>query len=430
MDIPRVFQSAASCARPDRRPNLPAGLGGGVFAFNGVVTALACLGGAAYFFGLTVGTNDLLVTTYGFCANFLHLPLVFIIPKVMGRRHAISLGRWALLLSVPMAVLMVMQFRSPPDAWINCGAGGGTGSQMRAALGKIRPPGFFTFIIGAAHYLAFATVFVIMGYMEKKVYGRVLLYVSGFALVISTIVSSSRLALGGIGVVFLMIGFIVYYDRGGLTGVLRLLLPIGLILVAATNLDVFEEGRAVFEARLQEVGDVKAGLAGTASNWTERMFGAYVGGFYWAQHSELLGAGLGVGTNVGIRFLKMSAEMIEGEPARVMIEMGPIVGTLYLLARQVICVMLFRAAAASARIGNFLPMLLFGSCALSMSSGQFSQSSILGFSVLGAGLCLASASLSEDEAMGSGGAAATDAGPIKPRGCSPYAQSLHPARPA
>ena len=138
----------------------------GIFVFNVVVTALVCLGGAATFFSLTVGSNDPLVTTYGFCANFLHIPLVFIIPAVMGREHVIKLGRWALVLSVPMAILMVIQFRSPPDAWINCGAGGGTGSQMRAALGKIRPPGFFTFIIGAAQYLAFTVVFLLLGFME------------------------------------------------------------------------------------------------------------------------------------------------------------------------------------------------------------------------------------------------------------------------
>ena len=401
-------------------------LGEGIFVFNGVVTALAGLGGAAIFFSLSVGTSDPLVTTYGFCANFLHLPLIFIIPSVMGRDHVIKLGRWVLVLSVPMAILMVIQFRSPPDAWINCGAGGGVGSQMRSALGKIRPPGLFTFIVGAAQYLAFAVVFLIMGFMEKGVYGRMLLLVSGFALVMSTVVSSSRLVLGGIGVVFLMIGFIVYYDRSGFTGTLRLLLPLGLILVVATNLDVFQEGRAVFEARLQEAGDAKAGLAETASNWTERMFGAYVGGFYWAHNSEILGGGLGVGTNVGVRFLKVSAEMVEGEPARVMIEMGPIVGTLYLLVRQFICVMLFRAAAASARVSNFLPMLLFGSCVLSMSSGQFSQSSILGFSVLGAGVCLAAAPLSDDETVESDGSGDAE---IKPRGCGPHAQSLHPAQP-
>jgi hypothetical protein len=86
----------------------------------------------------------------------------------------------------------------------------------------------------------------------------------------------------------------------------------------------------------------------------------------------------------------------EGEPARVVIEMGPLLGSCYLIVRLLICVMLYRAAAKSARMGNALPMLLFGACVMLISTGQFSQTSTVGFSVLGGGFCLAACNTAHD----------------------------------
>jgi len=403
----------------------------GAFPLNGYITVLATLGSLAVFLGFTIGTHDLIVTGYGFDACFFHLPLIFIIPRVMNVEHVIKLGRWVIALTVPMAVVMVMQFRAPEDAWINCGAGGGSGAQIRAALGRIRPPGFFTFINGAAQFLAFSSAFLIYGLLKKGTYNTWLILTCGMALVIGVAVSSSRLALGAIGLVILMIGVVILYDRSVLSGFVRMLLPIGLILLVATNLDVFKEGREVFEARLVETGDAQVGLSGTASNWSQRVLGDYYGWYFWLSEAPILGKGLGMGTKVGERLLGGSGEYMsaEGEPARVVIEMGPMIGSCYLIVRLGICVMLCRAAAKSAGIGNSLPMLLFGACVMLISTGQFSQTSTVGFSVLGGGLCLAACNSAR--ALGTGTTAEeikarTDS--RKQRGRSRYAAMLREER--
>jgi hypothetical protein len=361
------------------------------FPLNAYIIVLSALGSLAVFLGFTIGTHDLIVTGYGFDACFFHLPLIFIIPRVMNLQHVVALGRWVIALTIPMAVVMVMQFRAPEDAWINCGAGGGSGAQIRAALGRIRPPGFFTFINGAAQFLAFASAFLIYGLLRKGTYNTWLILTCGMALVVGVAVSSSRLALGAIGLVILMIGVIILYDRRVMSGFVRMLLPIGLILLVATNLDVFKEGREVFEARLVETGDAQAGLGGTASNWSQRVLGDYYGWYFWLSEAPILGKGLGMGTKVGERLLAGSEDYLsaEGEPARVVIEMGPLIGSMYLIVRLLICVTLYQTAAKSARIGNSLPLLLFGACTMLVSTGQFSQTSTVGFAVLGAGLCLA-----------------------------------------
>jgi hypothetical protein len=47
-----------------------------------------------------------------------------------------------------------------------------------------------------------------------------------------------------------MIGVVILYDRSVMSGFVRMLLPIGLILLVATNLDVFKEGREVLKLDL------------------------------------------------------------------------------------------------------------------------------------------------------------------------------------
>lgn len=371
----------------------------GVFPTNIYITNLTIIGIISVMTGMTVGSQNLFVTAYGFDSMFFHLPLIFVIPKVMTRANVIRVGLWVLILSLPMAALMVAQFRSSPDALINCGVSGSIGNQIRGAMGKVRPPGFFTFITGAAQFLALTTAFIIYGFWKKRTYSWPLLIGAGVSLVVAAVVSTSRLALGGIGTVLVMVGVVVLYDRKGLTKVLGMLVPIGLILVVATNLDVFQEGREVFEVRLEEAGDKGAGVVGTATNWTARAFGDLYAGFAAIENAPLFGAGLGVGTNVGARILsgQYGFLLAEGEWARVVLELGPILAIPYLLLRVCIAFKLFNISAQSAREGNALPLLLFGGCALLMVIGQFSQVTTLGFAVLQAGLCLASANVPMQE---------------------------------
>src|SRR5947209_6667228 len=48
-----------------------------------------------------------LVTGYGFRSNFLHPPLIFLMPRVLRAQDVKRFGWWTLAVLVPMAVLMV-----------------------------------------------------------------------------------------------------------------------------------------------------------------------------------------------------------------------------------------------------------------------------------------------------------------------------------
>ncbi len=355
---------------------------------------LFCIVLTFFSFVLTLFAEEanLIVMLYGIKANFLHLPLIFLIPQVFTLKDVIKIGRWVLILALPMGVLMVLQFKAGPDDYWNYGPGATPGSQMPSVMGKVRPPGLFSFITGAAQFLALCASFLAYGFLKNGVYVKLLLYLSGFSMVIGTAVSSSRLVLGSIGLVMIMVGVIYYFNHSLVSRrIFSLIVSAGLIMLIATNLDIYQEGRIVFQERLVQTGDAEVGVVGKAANWSERIFGDFTSGYKAMKKAPLFGYGLGVGTNVGARLLtgELSFLLAEGEWARIFLESGPIIGLIYIILRVSICVYLFRVAAISARAGNILPMLLFGSCFLLILTGQFGQATTLGFAIFGAGLTLA-----------------------------------------
>jgi hypothetical protein len=101
-----------------------------------------------------------------------------------------------------------------------------------------------------------------------------------------------------------------------------------------------------------------------------------------------------MGTNVAASLLygQRGFLLAEGEPARVLLESGPIVGSAYLLLRTAITVYIGWVCLMSLkRYGKTLPLLLFSGCFNDIIQGQFSQPTELGYAVIAGGLCLAAA---------------------------------------
>src|SRR5438093_8301170 len=101
-----------------------------VFPRSGFVISL----GVIAFVSLTLSLYVLLpyimswelwvMVLYGFRSNFIHLPLIFLIPKVFDEGDVKRIGWWILLGMIPLSLLMVAQFEAPPESWINTTAGG------------------------------------------------------------------------------------------------------------------------------------------------------------------------------------------------------------------------------------------------------------------------------------------------------------------
>src|ERR1019366_8224117 len=93
------------------------------FPGNRWTVALIILAVLSTVFSFLGGHNNLVVLGYGLRVNYLHVPLIWIMGRVLNRRDVERLGAFLLIMAIPMAFIMVQQFRAPMNAVINRGVG-------------------------------------------------------------------------------------------------------------------------------------------------------------------------------------------------------------------------------------------------------------------------------------------------------------------
>jgi hypothetical protein len=339
----------------------------------------------------------ILVTGYGFRSNFLHLPLIFVLGKVMTPEDVKKLGWWVLLGMIPMAVLLAIQFNAAPDAFINRTAGLGESQQITAGGGKIRPPGPFSFVSGVIFYSALAAAYLLYGALTRGLYRNWLLYSAGFALVVAIGVSGSRSVLLAVLVVISSMLAIIFVRPSAINQFGRNLLIAVIALYCASRLPIFNEGVQVLSDRFTDTAEAEQKTI--AGGLFSRMLSGFTEGFLLMPHSPIGGYGLGIGTNGGAKFLTGRATFLltEGEWGRVVLESGPILGMAYLLWRTLLTVKLGMVSYRQLKRGEILPIMLFCAGFVSLLNGQFGQPTNLGFAVFVCGLCLAAANTKTTE---------------------------------
>lgn len=333
----------------------------------------------------------ILVTGFGFRSNFLHLPLIFVIGKVLDRDDVLKLGKWVLIGLMPMALLLAVQFNAEPDSFINRTAGIGENQQITAGGGKIRPPGTFSFVSGVIFYAALSAAYLLYGSLTRGLYRNWLLYGGGFALVVTIGVSGSRSVLLAVLVVLSSLLAIIVFRPSAVNQFGRNLLIVVVVLLLAARLPVFKEGVQVLSDRFTSVAESEE--KSIAGGLLSRTFFGFTEGFLLIGRAPLGGYGLGIGTNGGAKFLTGRAVFLltEGEWARVILESGPILGLAYLAWRTMLTLKLGLVSIRRLKEGNILPIMLYCAGFLSLLNGQFGQPTNLGFAVFVCGLCLAAA---------------------------------------
>ena len=331
----------------------------------------------------------ILVTAFGFRSNFLHLPLIFIIGKVLDQDEVLKLGKWVLIGLIPMAVLLAVQFNADPDAFINRTAGIGETQQITAGGGKIRPPGTFSFVSGVIFYAALSAAYLLYAALKGGVYRNWLLFGAGFALVVTIGVSGSRSVLLAVLVVVASLLAIIIFRPSAMTKFGRNLLIVVVLLLVAVRLPVFKEGVQVLSDRFTDVAEAEE--TSIAGGLLTRSVSGFGEGLAFLTRAPIAGYGLGIGTNGGAKFLTGNAVFLltEGEWGRVILESGPILGLAYIVWRTMLTLKLGAFSFRKLKEGEILPVMLYCAGFLSLLNGQFGQPTNLGFAVFVCGLCLA-----------------------------------------
>jgi hypothetical protein len=371
----------------------------GEFPRNGFVVATLALAAASIAASLLAGQHQPVVLLYGLRINYLHLPLIWIMAQTLDREDVGRIGTFLLLMALPMTLVMVLQFRSPMNAFINRGVGDEELGQIFGAAGRIRPPGLFAFITGPQLFLPLAAAFFLHQTGVRRRLPWLLLLACGTAIAVALPVSISRTAVLATGaVVAAYVAALPWAGRRG-SAVVRGVLALGLVVAGLSFLPIFAEGRDVFLTRWQTAA---AGSGGDA--WADvrgRLFGGVLRPFALLLRAPLFGEGIGVGSNVGARLLSghVGFLLAEDEWSKVILELGPVLGGAFLAFRVVLTGHLAAAAFRALRAGRDpLAALLFAAVGVAVFQFQWAPPTVLGFVAFGSGLLLAAARTASEPA--------------------------------
>lgn len=365
------------------------------------IQPLFLIGVASLFLALTVGHGDIFVAVYGARLFLLQLPLLFLFPLVFDRQDIVSFCWVLVLLSIPMTLLLVLQSNAPETHILNVAPGGEGTAAFDGALGRSRPPGTFSFITGVVSFYcqALSAFFILLYCTKPKLPARVILGISGVALVVALPVSISRSLLAGYLIV--LVGVIVAFllARTNISALLYGLLGIVLSILLASNLPIFQVTMEAFIARWELAGAStgadrdKDGDVGVAIDQiTDRILPSITGPLSNLDSVPFFGLGVGYSTNVAAQRFAGKLTFLAGEYSyeATLAELGYPLGLFFILWRLILGLILLKVAYNHAVKGDRIPLILSSVSIGVLMQGQIAQPTAVGFLVFSVGLTLVS----------------------------------------
>ncbi len=362
----------------------------GVFPATRYVPAIILIAFASFVMTLLFGHGNVFVALFGLRILVIHLPFMFVMGAIFSRADVLQIGRILLWATVPMAILISLQFSSPQSAWVNRGVGGDlAGAGFSGAMGYMRPPGTFSFTNGTTQFFSLVGVFVIYFWMvhHEKI-NRLLLLAATGALLVAIPLSISRGLLFQVLLTGVFAGLFVARRPQFLGRIVLAGVGIVGMFIVVSKLGIFGTATEVFTARLDMANKAEGGLEGVL---LDRYLGGLLNALLSSEQQPIFGHGLGMGTNVGSQMLTGSRQFLidEGEWGRLVGEMGALLGVLIILIRLGISLELALQAYQRLRVGDLLPWLLLSYVLTLLPQGQWSQPTSLGFCTFVTGLLMA-----------------------------------------
>lgn len=364
-----------------------------LFVPNGFITLGAVLAALCVFNALLLGHGNVAVALYGARCDFLHIPLIFIMGRVLRQKDIFALAKVGVTLAIPYSMLLVAQFYAPQDAWVNRGVGGGEGAAFTGALEHFRPPGTFSFITGPAELYPMFTACWFVALLRGNL-PMWLMAGSGLAILVAVPVSISRsLFLGVVLVALAGLGTLIVGRRLSLGMIVKVAFAAGVIAVLAGQIPAFRDGMEAFSARW-EGSTVEEG--GFKTSILDRFLHDLTDSF---SHTHDSGLGTGFSTNVGQKIITADVGFgaSESEWGRLLYDNGVILGTLLVVYRVALTLAVLMTALWGWHRGALAGLLFASAGLLLLLNGQWGQATTLGSAVICGGLTLAATSARPDD---------------------------------
>jgi hypothetical protein len=357
-----------------------------LFPVNGFIIWGALLALLSFVNALVLGHGNLLVALYGVRCDFLHVPLIFIMGKVLWQKDVFALAKVAIWVSVPYTMLLVAQFYQPQDAWVNRGVGGSLdGAGFDGANGYFRPPGTFSFITGPAQLYPLFTAcwFALLLARKLSVWTMI---VSGGAILISIPISISRTLFLSVAIVLITgVGAMFVGGRFSIKLVMQFALAVVILYQLTGHSLIFQDGMEAFNARWEGATDEQGGFKEAIVNRVlNDLFGSFEG-------IQGFGQGTGFSTNVGQQLVTQHVGFgsAESEWGRLLYDNGFVLGSLLIGYRIALASSIVFACLRVWRRGSTFSLVFAAACFMTLLNGQWGQATTLGSAVIGGGLALA-----------------------------------------
>jgi len=352
---------------------------------------LLAIAGLGFVLALTVGHGDIVTAAYGTRILVLHFPLIFLFGTVFTRDDLWAFGKVFLVLVIPMTFLIAAQYSLPPDHFLNIAPGGEGSAGFSGAMGKMRPPGTFSFISGLASFYGLAAAFF-AGWLTSG--PRPLprwIWLSAAGMVFALPLSISRTLFFHYGLVASFAVLASALAGRAVKSLLAGCLVLVLLAAGISQFELFQEAQVVFLDRWEKAQRSDAPDEGIAGILVNRIGGSIAQAFAMSDDVQLLGMGIGLATNVGaVRAVGAKGFLVaEGAWPATVGELGPILGFALIAWRVMLAFKLALLAYRQALLKNTMPLILGGITLQGLVIGQTSQPTGLGFLVLAAGLMLA-----------------------------------------
>jgi hypothetical protein len=349
---------------------------------------LMLIGFIGIYTGYFLGHGNLIVALYGARIFLLHIPLIFVISKVLDKQDLLNIARWMVIITIPMTMLIIAQFYSPQTAWVNIGVGGEGGSGFSGAMNFYRPSGTFSFTNGNTIFYNTAACFILYFWFNSKEINRLVLILASIALLLAVPFSISRSLLFQVTITMLFAVTSILLKPKYLAGLALGVMAFVGVLVLLTFTPYFTTATAAFAARFESANTIEGGLDGVLLN---RFLGGMLEAVSLSSHQPFFGYGIGMGTNVGSMFLIGGRYFMvsEGEWGRIIGELGPVLGLTVIFLRMKLALSIFFKSFCKLKFGILMPWLLTSFGALSIAQAGWAQPTSLGFCVLLTGLTLA-----------------------------------------
>ena len=363
----------------------------GRYLKSNLAKGFMAIGAVTLFSAITMGHHSIPIALYGFRIWFFHIPFIFIMSQRLNRTDLIKIMQFLCIVFIPMTVLYVLQFLTPPNNIINAAVGGEVAEGTGTANGAVRPPGTFAHCLGSSYYNPIVTCIFAVVMFSNNYRKQILEFKLGFPIlttcvVLTLITSVSRGTILQSAITILFVSLIMTFAKIGNSffKVLFSLLCLMLLIFIISKIKVGD--MYLLDPVINRFTTAAEHEGGTSGIFLSRILEPYI---FWHNMGEVadipfMGYGIGFGSNFAAKAFTGGAWMLgEWSSQIVYAEMGILFGAIVFFMRTCYPIKLFfKSMKTLKKNHDILPITLWTLSLQYFANGNINVVYSLGFIVI------------------------------------------------